>query len=198
MRSILISIQPKWCELIAADMKTVELRKSKPKLDLPFKCYIYQTKHKWLYDLLVRFDRLRTAQILADGLCKVIGEFVCDEIKPVHFNSLEKETICQLAVGNGNAEWYKGSCVSYREAYRYLRGAKKAYAWHISDLKIYAKPKLLTAFRNPCKEYQKADPQCGNCDHYRTMGEYPAECACDGAKPITRPPQSWCYVEEVE
>ena len=44
MKSVLISIQPKWCELIASGKKTVEVRKSAPRLETPFKCYIYQTK----------------------------------------------------------------------------------------------------------------------------------------------------------
>ena len=34
MREVLISIQPKWCELIASGKKTVEVRKTKPKIDL--------------------------------------------------------------------------------------------------------------------------------------------------------------------
>ena len=44
MKSVLISIQPKWCELIASGKKTVEVRKTKPKLETPFKCYIYCTQ----------------------------------------------------------------------------------------------------------------------------------------------------------
>ena len=44
MKSVLISIQPKWCELIANGKKTVEVRKTKPKLETPFKVYIYMTK----------------------------------------------------------------------------------------------------------------------------------------------------------
>lgn len=216
MKCVLISIRPQWCELIAADMKTEELRKSKPNLDLPFKCYIYQTKQKWLYNLLVRFDRLRTAQILADGLCKVIGEFVCDEIKPVHFNSLEKETICQLAVGNGDAEWYRGSCVSYKEAYRYLRGSKKAYAWHISDLQIYDKPKPLWNFlKCGAPSPNELDEElCSYCEQTewgerRCYGTPTGPVMCEGSfcgeaydlyldenYALKRPPQSWCYVEE--
>ena len=57
-KAVLISIQPKWCELIASGKKMVEIRKNKPKLETPFKCYIYQTKGG-----------------------NVIGEFVCDEIE---------------------------------------------------------------------------------------------------------------------
>ena len=35
MKSVLISIQPKWCELIANGGKTIEVRKTKPKIDTP-------------------------------------------------------------------------------------------------------------------------------------------------------------------
>lgn len=72
MKSVLISIQPKWCELIASGKKTVEVRKTRPKLETPFKCYIYQTKRSWVYRLLKKLG-------LYQG--KVIGEFVCDKIK---------------------------------------------------------------------------------------------------------------------
>ena len=43
-KSVLFSIKPKYCELIASGKKTIEVRKTKPKLDTPFKCYIYETK----------------------------------------------------------------------------------------------------------------------------------------------------------
>lgn len=43
MKTVLISIQPKWCELILSGDKTLEIRKNKPKLITPFKCYIYCT-----------------------------------------------------------------------------------------------------------------------------------------------------------
>ncbi len=43
MKAVLISIAPKWCKLIMDGQKTVEIRKSRPKIDTPFKCYIYCT-----------------------------------------------------------------------------------------------------------------------------------------------------------
>lgn len=56
-KAVLISIRPKWCDLIMKGRKAVEVRKTHPKMKPPFKCYIYQT-----------------------GKGGVIGEFVCDEI----------------------------------------------------------------------------------------------------------------------
>ena len=44
-----MSIQPKWCELIASGKKTIEVRKTKPKFETPFKVYIYCTNNKKQY-----------------------------------------------------------------------------------------------------------------------------------------------------
>lgn len=41
MNNILISIKPQWCNLILNGRKTLEIRKSKPNLTTPFRCYIY-------------------------------------------------------------------------------------------------------------------------------------------------------------
>ena len=48
MKSVLISIRPMWCELIASGKKTIEVRKTRPKIETPFKCYIYCTKPKMI------------------------------------------------------------------------------------------------------------------------------------------------------
>ena len=56
-KAVLISIRPEWCEKIMSGQKTIEVRKTRPKMNPPFKCYIYKC-----------------------GNGKVIGEFLCDEI----------------------------------------------------------------------------------------------------------------------
>ena len=56
-KAVLISIRPKWCERIISGEKTIEVRKTRPKLEPPFKCYIYKC-----------------------GSGKVIEEFLCDQI----------------------------------------------------------------------------------------------------------------------
>ena len=75
MKAVLISIQPIWCEKIAARWKTLELRKTKPNIPLPFKCYIYQTKFKWVFNLLRSLELDDIADALTIGFGKVIGEF---------------------------------------------------------------------------------------------------------------------------
>lgn len=167
MKSVLISIHPKWCELIASGNKTIEVRKTRPKIETPFKCYTYETKARLDMPTFVDED----GHVLYTGRGQVIGEFVCDNVE-VLFDT------------NGNPENYmtdilpsilQKTALSYDEfgAYVGSRADKNSiYGWHISDLKIYDKPKELCAFHH-----------CGVNYHFN-----PA---------ITRPPQSWCYVEEL-
>lgn len=136
MKPVLLSIQRPHTDNIKALIKNIEVRKSRPKQDTPFPCYIYETKAK-------------------GGCGKVIGEFVCNNIYDCR--DLNLDDIC-LTV----EEWLK-----------YTNGHKGiVYGWHISDLKIYDNPKELSEFFTP-------------------MGKRPSYM-------IERPPQSWCYVEELE
>ena len=160
MKSVMLSIQPKYCELIASGKKTVEVKKTRPKIETPFKCYIYQTKKTWLYDIY---------NIIADWQGKVIGEFVCDEIEILRRNTIFNAPAL-----------YSQSCLTRKEYFDYI-GNKTAYIWHISDLVIYDKPKELDYFRKPIDCHRGKD-------RYDCVGCWDCE--------ITRPLQSWCYVEE--
>lgn len=157
----MLSIKPKWCELIASGKKTVEVRKTKPKLDTPFKCYIYCTKCG-KDDILWTSGTVGKMSDKSNG--KVIGEFVCDFVyENIGYDS-------------------EGTCLSADELKRYAKG-KPLYAWHISDLVIYDKPKELEKFRHECKSCcipYLYDMPCENCGDNRVS-----------------PPQSWCYVEEL-
>lgn len=161
MKAVLMSIQPKWCELIANGKKTVEVRKTKPKLETPFKVYIYQTRRTWTFDIYSR---------IADWQGKVIGEFICNEITVAEYGSYRvlpksKTLIDELDL------------LEYADR-------KTVYGWYISDLVIYDKPKELSKFWKCNYPFD-----CGVCDYFDgfTMG-------CEKPK---RPPQSWCYVEEL-
>lgn len=133
-KAVLISIQPKWCKLIAEGRKTIELRKTVPKLERPFKCYIYQTKA----------GKVGTGLFLADGTeimgrsvknGKVIGEFVCDRFFPY----------CQAKPVENAADVEWQSCLTRKEVWEYAPSGNPI-GWHISDLVIYDKPKELSEF----------------------------------------------------
>ena len=190
MKSVLLSIQPKWCKLIFSGEKTIEVRKTAPKLETPFKVYVYQTKHK---GKSIVSEALNTVY----GGGKVIGEFVCDEIyvRPANV----------IYYGKGQEDYLdllKSACMTEREVLDYMGGQfnRDTYFWHITNLKIYDKPKELGEFCVPCKEYDSDKPHCGECDYYRyspnDSGDAQEECLCDGYKPLRRPPMSWQYVED--
>lgn len=162
MKSVLISTQPQWCELIASGKKTVEVRKTAPKIATPFKVYIYCTNGDNLNYLktsspskLNKFwvDNKAFGCNVARANGKVIGEFVCDR--------LEEFTPTEKGVSFKRFSALHDTCLSVAEIRAYLSG-KVGYGWHISDLVIYDKPKKLSEFG------------------------------------LKRPPQSWCYVEEVQ
>lgn len=208
MKAVLISIQPKWCELIASGKKTVEVRKTRPKLETPFKCYIYETKGKLRWcNKCNNTDCERPYPNCAcfDGHGKVIGEFVCNEIEKLSFDALE---ITYMARKYRDAnllseEFFKGTQVTYQEAYDYCEGmtydeedTDYFYGWRISDLVIYDKTRELSEFYHYCGD----NPKCDGCEaHYYSNTECGKEDYCcsplEGCKPIKRPPQSWAYVE---
>lgn len=178
MKAVMISIQPKWCELIAVGRKTLELRKSVPKIPVPFKCYIYQTKKNWLYKVLKKWSSFNWAQCIINGQTKVIGEFTCDYIL----------RFCHMA----NADLAeRPSCVRREEIFEYSCG-KEVFGWHISDLKVYDKPKKLSEFYRECEGLNNTG-MCWDCEC--AVGDE-HDCAANGRRFLNRPPQSWCYVEE--
>lgn len=194
MKSILMSIQPKWCGLIASGKKTVEVRKTKPKLETPFKVYIYCTNTKpylvwgdvfrgnWetKFTHLSGYSREEAERIWDVFNGKIIGEFVCDKLVWV---------LAHPSIFAKHPTFYSKSindaCLTQDEVEQYSCG-KDVYGWHISDLVIYDEPKELSEFKKINRECWYADlglakrdcPECKN-----------AECF------ISRPPQSWCYVE---
>lgn len=202
MKSILICIRPKWCEKIISGEKTIEVRKTAPK-EVPFKAYIYATRPKKFYkcgavstsDELLwlangKIEMGDGFKFWADGdeyQClngRIIGEFVCDKVERFSVGSLRSDDIEKLA------------CLSYKEMINYFykpeeldgKTAKQGFAWHISDLKIYDKPKELREFKRYCNQ----NKSCVNCLYY----DY-AKMQCVTRK-IFRAPQSYMFVEELK
>ena len=197
-KAVLISIKPKWCELIASGKKTVEVRKTKPKEILPVKCYIYCTKPSFPHEDFLVFDAGTNKVKAFYGGGKVIGEFVCHNIMrfdvpfPAYLDQVDKAAL-------------DAACLTYWEAHDYL-GHRTGWAWHISDPVIYDTPKELSKFNKwfddgddirPCQNGKK-------CKHI--IYDYSEDCeACaidfDGTDcpflKVNRPPQSWRYVEEL-
>lgn len=195
MKSVLISTRPKlvekMCHKIGEDEtgkaiyeKRIEVRKTAPK-EVPFKCYIYETKGQY-----VKFTHGAHTKY-GYGRGKVIGEFICDRIicSQAYFDSQGKNHLTNVFPDD-----IKKTCLDEYDLWDYIAGkAVKAnqmydgYLWHISDLKIYDKPRELSEFRKPCDRFL----DCCTCRRL-VHNEY---MSCDNK--ITRPPLSWCYVEDL-
>ncbi len=178
-KAVLLSIKPKYCELIANGKKTIEVRKTKPKLEPPFKCYIYCTISN---NRLIKSDISTTIDYIAKNSGKVIGEFVCDEIFPMSITySDPNHRLSQRE--------FPFTCLTDKEIMDYLGNGKRGYGWHISELKIYETPKELGKFK-------KINRECWYADLGLAKRDCP-DCKNAGCF-VSRPPQSWCYVEEVQ
>jgi len=227
MKSVLASIQPKYCELISNGSKTIEVRKNRPKLGTPFKCYIYCTKGKsTLYSCNKIIQPLNKFNLnykqnngpIDEANGKVIGEFVCDNID--FFDSDFDEWANNVApVGSqiDSMGWDKfikiihnQACISDNELNDYFPEDIKAYLWHISDLKIYDRPKELREFKEfsycgKCKNLisplaHKPLSECDKyCSKYKTnLNYYDGTLRCIECLKKIRPPQSWQYIESLE
>ena len=191
-KAVMLSIRPQWCEKIVNGEKTIEVRKTRPKMNTPFKCYIYCTMdHPYISVSCGELDKLNYRTNTA-GRCngKVIGEFTCDRIYKIDKDSTDfLFKAGRLSVYKQAAEEKCGLRVAMTddELHGYL-GHCQGYGWHISGLRIYDMPRDLG-------EFQHATDPCDSCH-----AEYTWECT-DCKKlggDIKRPPQSWCYVEAMK
>lgn len=193
MTEIMLSVRPKWCELIVSGKKRVEVRRTKPKCDTPFRAYIYCTEgdvvlysdgkqyvtdwHKILNRGAVKGFEKASGFKMLNG--KVIGEFVCDRIDEV--DVIDSDLLTYITVnGKSNMGISRAACLNVDDFHKYL-GNKTGYSWHISNLKIYDKPKELS-------EFWKANVVC-------PRGIQKNDCDGCWDCEITRPPQSWYYVK---
>lgn len=220
MKTVMLSIHPKWCELIANEKKTIEIRKTKPNLDTPFKCYIYCTKQgrplvygspapSYTEDNIVQtygYSPKEADRIWGNLQGKVIGEFTCRFIDEYKFDWCDHPEIGLCDDGGDN--WYEiddGDLLKARMSEFELKAygkRKDLFGWHISDLTIYESPLNLSDWRTPDRF-----SDCNKCDSTKWLrcpvrdsveADYRMASCRKPGEPITKPPQSWCYVEEKE
>ena len=193
MKSVLLSIRPEWCNLIIRGQKTLEVRKTRPKLETPFRVYVYCTlaaskefkldDRNWDVSAKNRGD-------WAKKRGRVIGEFTC--------NDIDRITPLTSSIPGNLEERILGSCLTPQQVEAYagwkgwmrLADCHDAYCWHISNLKIYEKPVRIKDFWaiQPCTHR-------GDCCTCRRWDAEKLICRGE-AFGIERPPQSWYYVED--
>ncbi len=185
-KAVLLSVRPKHCYDIAIYDKKLEIRKRIPTLKTPFKVYLYCTKgskheaftvDKYGNSLLIACCDYNTAIPvgceIANG--KVFGEFTCNEVEEFVAN-------CKTAHIIRTEQIAHSACISMDKLVEYGYKSSNLYAWHISDLVIYDKPKELSEFINYDRCPYGGLIDCKKCEKHHCL---------------KRPPQSWCYVEEI-
>lgn len=163
MKSILISIKPKWVAKILNGEKTIEIRKTMPKCELPIQVYIYCTKQNSKY-----FIKNKIYNSMING--KVVAKFILDEVeelKVIHDSIYNDMVIPEYRI-------------THKELEDYLKN-KIGYAWHISNLEIFDRPRELSEFRKI--------NATGNCWKCKLFGNGCSTCQ------LTKAPQSMCYIE---
>lgn len=208
MKAVLLSIRPEWCQKIFGGEKTIEVRKTVPNLETPFTVYVYQTKIKFkVKNWQENFQSIVFTPNggVEEGNGKVIGSFVCD--KHEVFDSAWSEWAygcapydvpCAMPMSEERAIKIckEYGCMSLDDIVKYFGDEDwTAHFWHITEPKLFDKPKMVTEFAvygrcaQECSEYDI----CMKYDSEETRVECP-----DFAKaPLKRAPQSWCYVEEI-
>ena len=191
MDAVMISIRPEWCAKIANGEKTIEVRKTKPKLETPFKCYIYCTlagSNKLFKETLGGDIAKWNREKWADRKGNVIGEFVCDAI------------IVDKTFGH-DPMLYTAACMEATDVAAYCVNSEM-YGWHISDLVIYDKPKSISEFIAPSETGCCNEGKCKGCFYFERGNGFNLEDDCkadfdtDMFSPVRRAPQSWCYVKK--
>ncbi len=168
MRAVLISIQEEHNANIESGRKTEELRTRVPKCKLPIKFYTYESGK--------------------NGRHKVTNEWICREIREYPNPDSYPLSLADRA------------CVPFSYICDYAKdGEKLLHGLVITDLVVYDEPMELSEFYHYCGD----DPNCSGCEaHYFSNTECGKEDYCcspmEGCKPLKRPPQSWCYVEEMD
>ena len=193
MKSILMSIRPEWCKRIFNGEKTIEVRKTRPLIDMPFNVFVYCTKKRMtrvpsMYAYLHKNEPVACAEYgtietwgkIGDVIVnphlasrhvsfgmhgKVIGEFVCDKVEKIT-PSVEWGSHGYDTVDD---DLLKEMCLERGYLEKYGAGVT-LYGWHITSPKLFDKPRELGEF---------------------TLGRG----FIAGRFPLTRPPRSWCYVE---
>lgn len=190
-KAVLISIRPEWVEKILSGEKTLEVRKTRPNMETPFKVYIYCTAGNLS-------DKVNGRMVCnVSGGKIVVGEFTCDNIATYNYDYCPHPEI-GMDYDCGDSWWeiadedLKSACMTEKEFRYYAFGRKEMYGWHISNLEIYDMPKELPQFRKCC-----GTQDCDKCQFWENTGEY-AGCLTSEERRLNRAPQSWCYVEELK
>lgn len=184
-KAVLISIRPEWVAKIIGGVKTTEVRRDRPKLEPPFKCYIYCTMPN-THDPHKLLEIHSPDGKIHRGNGNIVGEFTCTGIHNIRYEM----------DGFADAVDCRTTCLKPLDFIAYGKG-RPLFGWDIADVEIYDEPKPLSSVWFPPETYCEKE-LCGGCPYDCCPSEYrDVMFDCEWKRPLKRPPQSWCYVEEL-
>lgn len=175
---VLASLKPYYYYLIGEKIKTLEIRKSDFK-NLPQDVLFYMSKDEKSFAKIPKEFQEKYRKHFG----KVGIEFICDNVErfDVPYPAWDKAYLNDIL---------KNSCLTYTDLHSYIGSGNSGYGWHISNLKVYGEPKELSELWGRKNCLAAGTVECWNC--------FAACREINGRRyqPLTRPPQSWCYIEE--
>lgn len=223
MKSVLMSVKPKWCALIANGKKTVEIRKTKPKLEPPFKCYIYCTKDSFSIYGGSKCYIGDSLGILKNGAIeafertskfrrwngKVVGEFICDEITEFESEFWDDETYeriqkiikdCESHYEYGEYEYETVATNEDEECEENWLCEQSCVSWEEMRKYVGASINEFYGWHISARKFYDKPKELNEFRKYVSFldGESLAELEESGIANIRikKAPQSWRYVEE--
>lgn len=169
--------------------------------------YVYCSKDEYLYRTNKGYIASKKPLAVGKGTeytfaysdeGKVLFKFRCNKVEEkTPFEEYESPFgMAYKLIGDKVACCYK-ACLSYDEYNHYLKG-KNGYAIHISDLKIFDKPKELSEFRKlHTPSYEQTKPFAEMFGEPYTREEYRKQCEIFGFV-LTKAPQNFAYIESEE
>ena len=195
MRKVLASLKPYYYYLVGEGIKTIEVRKNMPKAsDWDNEVLFYMSKDEKSFAKIPKEFQEKYRKHFG----KVGMQFICNKVDEYNFHNglTEFNSMGLPSRIYGSylifADDYKSMCLSYDEVKNYGKG-KTLYGWHISDLKIYDRPRELSDFYRECKKPCKPNKGKILCITTKSLKMN----GCNGKIPLTRAPQSWQYIEDL-
>ena len=170
MKKVLMPLSPQECERVFNGEQTILVRKTAPKLETPFKVYVYCTKERMtrvpsMYAYLhknepgacAEYGTIETWGKIGDVIVnphlaskhvsfgmhgKVIGSFVCDKVYKIVPDGEYYSNGYDI-----DDDMLSETCLGRGYLTGYGLGYT-LYGWHITSPKLFDKPKELNEFKN--------------------------------------------------
>lgn len=188
MKQVMLTIRLWYFYLTYKGLKNLEVRKTCPcdyfdylidsELKYPLEVYECVSKTNWKQDLMKIPAEER--EFFKQFVGKVGLKFTLKNVNDIKCIERDDGNIVYVYRGITPSNENYNTCLGFNELHAYLKG-KNGYAWNVDDLVPFDEPKELSDFHHEFVGAKHDD-----------MVDY---VNLNKLNPLSRAPQSWCYVE---